>query len=91
MLDKLYGLDLTFLKAKEITVRLQLSIQSAKLTKNQQLRTRQDTCDEKTTSSMLYINSATNLKHGWDLGMKKNNHQFRVALNWVKTQNEEIH
>ena len=70
--------NLTFLKAKEITVRLQLSIQSAKLTKNQQLRTRQDTCDEKTTSSMLYINSATNLKHGWDLGMKK----ITISLEW---------
>ena len=44
-------------KAKEITVRLQLSIQSAKLTKNQQLHTRQDPCDEKTTSSMLYKKS----------------------------------
>ena len=65
-------------KAKEITVRLQLSMQSAKLTKNQQLRTRQDTCDEKTTSSMLYINSATNLKHGWDLGMKK----ITISLEW---------
>ena len=71
----------TIFKSKgNYSVRLQLSIQSAKFTKNQQLHTRQDPCDEKTTSSMLYINSAANCKHDWDLGMTKNNHQFRVAL-----------
>ena len=48
----------TIFKSKgNYSVRLQLSIQSAKFTKNQQLHTRQDPCDEKTTSSMLYKKS----------------------------------